>query len=265
MKAEFNLNRELKNRLFCQKQQNPGTTSYHFHSQTELYLVHSGAVEIWVNEHREILKAGELSVALSYDPHGYRMISPGTVTCLIIPADFCNEFMESARNKRLQSPFIKNKDIYDEINRCCEEILSGCNHVKQRGSIYWILGAILEQMCPEERGESMDIAPASRILLYINENYNTQLTLRTIAEALGYNPSYLSRYFKECFHMGINQYITLTRLRTAVQLMQKQKSISHCAYESGFNSIRTFYRCFYEEFKCTPKAYLNEIHSGKTP
>ena len=108
-----------------------------------------------------------------------------------------------------------------------------------------------------------DPAPASRILLYINEHYTNPLTLASIAAELGYNASYLSRCFKNFFHIGINRYITLMRLRKAVLLMQKKKNIATCAYESGFNSVRTFYRAFWDEFQCTPKEYLSNRANNK--
>jgi AraC-like DNA-binding protein len=42
--------------------------------------------------------------------------------------------------------------------------------------------------------------------------------------------------------------------------MNEQKhSITHCAMESGFNSMRTFYRAFREEFGCSPGDYLDSL------
>ena len=85
------------------------------------------------------------------------------------------------------------------------------------------------------------------------------LTLSSLASKFGYNPSYLSRYFKSCFSIGINNYITKMRLREAVLLMKDHSNnVTYCAYESGFNSLRTFYRAFYSEFQCTPKEYLTK-------
>ncbi|MBQ7089957.1 MAG: helix-turn-helix transcriptional regulator, partial [Clostridia bacterium] len=34
-----------------------------------------------------------------------------------------------------------------------------------------------------------------------------------------------------------------------------QNSIMDCAFESGFSSVRTFYRAFAAEFGCSPKEY----------
>lgn len=257
MRAEFHLHREQTNKLTCKKITQP-TASYHFHSQIELLLIHSGEVEIWINERREILRSGDLSVALSFDPHSYCTLSPTQATCLIIPIDLCQAFADGARNKRLPSPFIRNQALFEELNRYCEEFLCGSNEIKRQGSIYMVLGALLEQMQPETEREAADPAPATRILFYINENFQKPLTLSTIASELGYNASYLSRCFKDFFHIGINRYITLMRLRKAVLLMRQKKNIATCAFESGFNSIRTFYRAFYEEFQCTPKEYINK-------
>lgn len=257
MQAEFHLNREQSNRLYCEKIDNP-RSFYHFHSQIELLLVHSGEVEVWINERRELLRAGELSVALSFDPHSYRTPSACTATSLIIPTDLCEEFSIAARKKRLSYPFIREDGLFEELRRYCEEIMDG-NEIRRRGGIYMILGALLERMQPESEGQAPDLGPATRILFHINENFQKPLTLASIAAELGYNASYLSRCFKSFFHIGINRYITLMRLRKAVLLMQQNKNIATCAYESGFNSVRTFYRAFMEEFQCTPKEYLKAI------
>ena len=99
----------------------------------------------------------------------------------------------------------------------------------------------------------------SQILFYIHENYKKDITLSKIATTFGYSQSYISRYFKNCLEIGIGQYITIIRLKNCIMLMQENKhSITYCAMESGFNSLRTFYRVFYKEFGITPKKYIND-------
>ncbi|MBR5507809.1 MAG: helix-turn-helix domain-containing protein [Clostridia bacterium] len=42
--------------------------------------------------------------------------------------------------------------------------------------------------------------------------------------------------------------------------MQKKKyTITYCALESGFNSLRTFFRAFNKEFHMSPKEYMKHI------
>lgn len=260
MKAEFNLSREQKNRLFLQQIPDPDS-KLHFHSQIEIQMIDEGEVEVWVNEQHSMMKAGEIAVAFSYDAHGYRTPEHAKVTCMIIPTDFFEEVLPSIRLKRAGNPFIRDREIYEKLKACYRELKESKNDIKTRGYLYVVLGILMEQMKLEERAESVDPQLSTRILFYINENFRGDITLQSIAGALGYNPSYLSRYFKSCFNIGINQYITMIRLRETVLLMRDRKNnISYCAFESGFNSVRTFYRAFYAEFGCTPKEYLQQLH-----
>ena len=44
-------------------------------------------------------------------------------------------------------------------------------------------------------------------------------------------------------------------------MKNEDKSITECAFESGFQSLRTFYRAFEAEFGCSPRTFLAETAS----
>lgn len=96
----------------------------------------------------------------------------------------------------------------------------------------------------------------TQVLLYLNDHFKDDITLISTVSELGFNASYLSRYFKGTLGIGFTQYVVMLRLREAMLLLEKGRSISYCVYESGFSSVRTFYRGFESEFGCTPKQYL---------
>ena len=74
---------------------------------------------------------------------------------------------------------------------------------------------------------------------------------------MGYSPNYVAESFRSCFQMGLSRYINTVRLKNAMALMRKgEKNVTECAMESGFSSLRTFYRVFTEELGCTPREYL---------
>lgn len=260
MKAEFGISRERHNKLFYEEYQNDNGI-FHFHSQIELYFVDDGEMEIIVNNHRRVLKKGEMSVALSYDAHAYKTLKASKSSVLIIPPYMCEEFIEAIKNKRVSNPFICKKEAVEKIKSCIAEINSaGINEIKLAGYVYVILGIVMESICFESSETPLDPDLSSRILFYINKNYKNNITLASIAADFGYNQSYISRYFKSCFNIGINQYLTVIRLKNALMLMhEKKNSLTYCALESGFNSIRTFYRVFTNEFNCTPKEYLKRM------
>jgi len=257
MQPKFGIERERQNHLFYKEYTND-KGAFHFHSQIELYFVDAGEMEVFVNQQRRMLQAGQMSVALSYDAHAYRTPQQSRSSVLIIPPYACQEFIAAIRNKRVLHPFITDREKVAEIKRCIQQMhQQHVNEITQRGYLYVILGMIMDHVGFEALEEPIDTQLSSRLLFYINDNFKTTITLASLAAHFGYSESYLSRYFKSCFGIGINQYLAIVRLKNVLTLMQEpENSITYCAFESGFNSMRTFYRVFYQEFQCTPREYL---------
>ena len=262
MNAVFRLEREKQNFLFYKEYQNDSSI-LGFHSQIELYFIDDGEMDITINSHHRRLIKGEMCIALSFDAHAYSTPSNSCSSVLIIPTYMCKNFIESIKDKRSVIPFICDKKVVFEIKKYVKKLID-CqeNDIKRQGYIYVILGLVSENIFFESSTEHVDTTLSSKLLMYIENNYTENISLKTIATELGYNPSYLSRYFKACFKIGFNKYLTTIRLKNALILMNEQRhKLAYCALESGFNSIRTFHRVFYNEFKCTPKEYINNVHN----
>ena len=134
------------------------------------------------------------------------------------------------------------------------------NEVKLRGYLYVVLGIVLENIFLENTEFSVDTELSSKLLFFLNQQFQNEITLNDLSRIFGYSASYLSRYFKDRFGIGLNQYINILRLRNALLLMQEGKNNhTYCALESGFASMRTFYRVFKQEFGCAPREYLSNL------
>lgn len=261
MQATFHIKREQNGFFHIESYTSMGGTSLHFHSHIELLLIEQGEAEVWVGEQRGRIAAGEMAVVLGYEPHHFRSVTAGVYTVLFVPAFLCPEFGEAVRNKRAPSPFIREPQALSRIREAVrvlkEETL---NAVERTGYIHVILGTVLKQIGLEEVAGVPDGDLPSRTLFYINEHYKEELSTAAIAHALGYSASHLSKSFHALFHVGVQRYVNTVRLKSAVMLMrEKRMSITDCAMESGFGSLRTFYRVFEEEFGCSPHEYLKQI------
>jgi len=260
MQPSFHLRREEENVLtYARRCFSSINTPVHFHSQIEIYMVLLGELEVLVNDQKRVLKEGEFAVSFSYDAHGYRSVSETEVLYLIIPTNFCGEFLPMLTDGYGGSPFIDDPTTCATVRDAMETIVAGTNKISERGYIYVILGAILDRMSPKEKekGESHDPHFSAELLIYINKHFREELTLTKLAMAFGYHPAYLSRSFRQTFGISFCKYLSMMRLREVILLLKAGgKSVTECALESGFGSIRSFYRAFYEEFKCTPKEYL---------
>ena len=262
MRINFDIERERSNELYKEITNDniDGRFPFNFHSQIELYFVDEGKVDACINAHNCVLEKNQMAVALSYDAHRFHSVGESKSKILIIPSDMCKEFSLAVQNKQVQNPFILNKSTVKKIRAYVNEIKENQNNkVKLKGYLYLILSIVLENIFLEPAEYTHDADLSKKILTYLNRNFQNEATLESLSEALGYSTSYLSRYFKSCFGVGISQYVNILRLRKALTLLQDRNNThTFCALESGFNSVRTFYRVFKEEMGKTPMEYVTE-------
>ena len=99
-----------------------------------------------------------------------------------------------------------------------------------------------------------------RQALKIIENESTQkLSVESIAAQCGISKYHFSREFKRYMGTTLHEYVTLTRLSHAKDLLKYTgKSIEQISFESGFNQVSHFIQIFKTHEKCTPLQYRKE-------
>ena len=258
MQATFHIKRERIQHFHMERYQRLGG-SFHFHSHIELLLLHRGEAEVCINEARIPLHENELAMVAGYEAHKFLSLTDNVdCTILFIPAFLCPDFVEALRNKTSRFPVVRDAAAMARITGAVTELSrEGLNAIEQNGYIHVILGTVLGQIGLEERVAPPETELPDRLLFYINEHYKEDISAESIAQAMGYSRNHLSRSFRASLHVGLGRYINTVRLKNAVMLMRENKgSITDCALESGFPSLRTFYRVFAEEFGCSPREYL---------
>ena len=260
MQPKFNVFREKANTLFYKQYKND-FCNFQFHSQIEIYAVTEGKMEMLVDGKRKTLKAGEFSVALSYIGHDYKTLDHSRSFSIIIPPHLCEEFMSETQGQKLVCPFFDDNELFAEIKRCYLAMRDeNSSNIKRHGLANVVLGLILEKGEFADTSKPTNNELITKILFYLNENFKNDISPISVAEYFGYSQSYVSRYFKSCCGINLVKYITMLRLKNAITLLSETKhDITYCALESGFPSIRTFYRSFQNEFGCSPKVYMDKI------
>lgn len=262
MQAHFDIERERSRELIKEviNDNIDGNCPFNFHSQIELYFVEEGEIRAFINDHEKILKKGQMAIAMNYDAHLFRSIKNSKSSILIIPSEICNEFLQTTKGKHINSPFICDVDTVKKIKFYVDAIKDGCNDIKLRGYLYVILGIVLDNIFITGTEKSFDTEFSSALLIYLNQNFRKKITLDTLSDKFGYSKSYLSRFFKKNFGICLNRYINILKLRHYLLLMQEKKHTNtYCAFESGFDSMGTFYRVFKQEFNSSPGEYFLKI------
>ena len=72
---------------------------------------------------------------------------------------------------------------------------------------------------------------------YIQQNFTGKISLREFGEQFHLSEKYISRYFKEHFHITLSQYVAYLRLEYAKQLLQDTDiSVTEVAMRSGYQN-----------------------------
>lgn len=95
-----------------------------------------------------------------------------------------------------------------------------------------------------------------KILSYVEEHLENELSLEKIAEALHYSKFYIARAFKENTGITLYQYIRGRRLSEAAgKLAESEQPVTEIAFEAGYASQQAFIQAFRLEYECTPQEY----------
>ncbi len=96
---------------------------------------------------------------------------------------------------------------------------------------------------------------------YIEKHFTEpDLSLSSVADALGYNDKYLSHLLKTRLGAGFSEYLKNLRLRCAILLMrQGVSSVKNIAILSGFSDPLYFSKVFRQEFGESPREYIEKI------
>jgi len=97
-----------------------------------------------------------------------------------------------------------------------------------------------------------------RITLYIQQNYDRELSNEQISAEFGYHSFYLNRIFKAGTGITIHQAVLAERMRIAKRLLRHTKlSIHEIASEVGFADRSQFCTAFRKQIGRTPTEYRN--------
>lgn len=95
-----------------------------------------------------------------------------------------------------------------------------------------------------------------KVMQYVHQHYNENLTLRGIAEMFFINPAYLGRMFTRQVGMSFADYLQHYRMQKAMQLLgSKDIKVMEVARAVGYNNMNYFYRVFHEHTGVTPTQY----------
>lgn len=113
---------------------------------------------------------------------------------------------------------------------------------------------------PETSTLSHSLDTLTRVLEYIDDHLQDELSLNTLAGEAGFHPVHLSRIFKKEFGIGLAEYISKVRIQKAQAMLLRSPamSIQDVALTVGFSTQQYFSAVFRNEVKCSPTEFREQ-------
>ncbi|WP_208559750.1 AraC family transcriptional regulator [Marinilactibacillus kalidii] len=104
--------------------------------------------------------------------------------------------------------------------------------------------------------DEVDSYKCKKIVLYIEEHYQTKITLEEISTHIGFSKEHFCRFFKKYFRMTFVNYLNRMRIKKAEYLLlNTHLKIIDISLETGFEDSNYFTSLFKKETKMTPSNY----------
>lgn len=115
-----------------------------------------------------------------------------------------------------------------------------------------------------------DITPYEPLLIkkalqYIDQNFNKNITLESVAKYVHLNPQYFSKYFKNAMNMNFVDYVSKMRINYSKKLLSETDlSINVISLKAGYMDCSYFCKVFKKYEGISPHKYREQKHLNKS-
>ncbi len=265
--------------IFHYREPKPDMVEVHHHDFYEVYFFLGNEIEYWVDGHIFHLQAGDLLLISPMELHR-PIVNPDSPVYERIVLWINKSYLEriSGEEVNLTRCFDNNLATHCNLLRPTgiqrSEIMARMSELVREsygqdyGNRLCASGILLQLMVelnrmalhsashPALQEEAQEEASLliSRVLDYIGEHYNEDLSLEGLAQRFYVSKYHLSHEFTRAVGVGAYRYIMLKRLLIAKQMLTAGSNPGEVYMLCGFRDYTNFYRAFKAEYGISPSA-----------
>lgn len=243
-----------KNNYFCLLEYENINCILHCQTSFEIIFVEKGSVVLELKDRVVEINQSECAWVLPYENHGITTPKESKVSISIFSTDYIADFYDTVKKKSLKNPVTVFSCHILEIlkNKSNDRFLL-------KSTLYGLCSKVISNGIYEDDSKSRT-DNSVKIILYVQEHYKEQITLKSLAKELGYSYSYTSAIFMNCFNRNFADIVNEYRLNEAIRLLKLKKyTVTEVSQLCGFSTIRNFNISFKNHFGKTPREYIKSL------
>lgn len=233
----------------------------HWHSYFELEIILRGSGKYIINDEEYDIATNNVFILSTTDSHYIEV----TETTKLINISFDEELLDEKSllflvSSQIQKAYSLSRDEYELLIKATELLQHeyNTNGHYQRQFLQYILNCIFiknqnritNNIC-DERYRSINKA-----IVYMQMHFKETITLQTIADEAGYNPTYFSELFKKITGENYITFLNKLRVNYARALLANGFSVSQACFLSGYSSLSNFGVIFKKNCQMSPYEYV---------
>ncbi len=232
----------------------------HMHRCYEIILQLEGAMKVRIEKEEYTIAAGDMIFVKPNFIHSLETEGAGRHVLCIFAPELIAAISEDLVRYRLLSPVIKN------VPRLYRELFEQMREDDSIGRIKGFLYSVSSLFCEQLDFSTEDPYAHGKHLLrdifrYVDHNMASSCSIPDVGEALGYSPSYLSRFFYTNVGMPYSDYVRNIKISHACYLLRNtRESMASVATRCGYVSSSSFNRNFKQMTGCSPTEYRQKNH-----
>ncbi|MFC5702770.1 helix-turn-helix domain-containing protein [Cohnella faecalis] len=253
---------------------------WHFHPQLEIIAVRSGRMEIHTPAEVYHLRAGDVLILGSCQPHLDLRKENEVVDYVVIQFEL-EAFLDSNMLPvlylfqesllplvRLNSLARDNSELRQQLYSTVMELQQE-HEQKQRGyemAINYLVKKCLFLLLRHdnegllEHNRSMNYAKLKVVFDYVEAHLSDKITVEQACLLVNFSYTYFLKYFKQTLGVTFTDYVIQRRIKYAERLLLTEDlSIAQIAERVGLPNISHFYKLFKRVHHCSPKSFKDTI------
>ncbi|MCD7843185.1 MAG: AraC family transcriptional regulator [Clostridiales bacterium] len=247
------------------------TVPLHWHPGAELLYSQKGEVTVLIDGEEHLLRPGDFLLISCYALHVLIPNAPAEEHDLL-SVSFLPRCLGSDRPALAVSRDAPGASAaaVASLQALCQQLREQAEQERddpeQASAVSDTLAAILHQIdmhfCTGERRSTEGNSRLFEALLYLEENYQENLTTRSVSSYFGYSREYFCRLFKRHSNQTFKQYLTELRLNAALRLLRTtDHGVGQIGMDCGFPDEKTFFAAFKRRAGMTPSQYRAQLQA----